>query len=96
MRFQCVSPLLCTVGTVTAIRKTLRPTLGSVSSVLLSSTSACDAFDVSISGASAVTVIVSDTVPTSSVMSSVTNCCAPMRTPRRSKVLNPWTPALME
>ena len=30
MRFQCVSPLLCTVGTVTAIRNTLRPTLGSV------------------------------------------------------------------
>ena len=59
MRFQCVSPLLCTVGTVTAIRKTLRPTLGSVSSVFASSTSACDAFDVSMSGASAVTVIVS-------------------------------------
>ena len=57
MRFQCVSPLLCTVGTVTAIRNTLRPTLGSVSSVLASSTSACDAFEVSISGASAVTVI---------------------------------------
>ena len=29
MRFQCVLSVACTVGTVTAIRNTLRPTLGS-------------------------------------------------------------------
>ena len=95
MRFQWVSPLLCTVGTVTAMRKTLRPTQGSVSSVLASRTSACDAFDVSISGASAVTVIVSSSVPTSSVTSSVTNVCVEMRMPRRSKPLKPVTDALI-
>jgi hypothetical protein len=82
-----------TVGTVTAIRKTLRPTLGSVSSVLASRTSACDALEVSMSGASAVTVIVSWSVPTSIVTSSVTNVCVEIRMPRRSKVLNPATAA---
>ena len=67
--------------------------LGSVSSVCLSSTSPVDAFDVSISGASAATVIVSSTAPTSSTISSVRNCCVPMRASFRSKVLNPCTDA---
>ena len=44
-------------------------------------TAPVDAFDVSMSGDWPVTVIVSWSWPTSSGMSSVMNCCAPMRTP---------------
>ena len=46
-----------TVGTVLLTRKTMRLIDGSVSSVVLSRTSPVDAFDVSMSGASATTVI---------------------------------------
>jgi hypothetical protein len=45
----------------------------------VSSTVPVDAFDVSISGVAAVTEIVSCTAPSSSVMSSVMNCCVPTR-----------------
>ena len=52
-----------------------------------------DAFDVSISGASPVTVMVSCSDPTSSLTSMVTNCCVATRTPLFSKVLNPVSSA---
>ena len=72
---------------MTPIMNALRPCDGSSSRISRSSTPPCDAFDVSMSGASAVTVIVSSIVPTSSVRSSVTNCCVAIRMPRRSNVL---------
>src|SRR5262249_34204690 len=71
----------------------MRLMLGSVSSVLLSRTSPVEAFDVSISGASADTVIVSSTAPISSTMSRVRNCWVPIRASRRSNVLKPLTAA---
>ena len=87
MRFQCALPLVCTVGWRFAIRKTLRPALGIDSSDFVSSTSPVDAFVVSISGDSPVTVIVSSSAPISSVMSRPTNCCTLTGTPLRSNVL---------
>jgi hypothetical protein len=59
------------------------------SSALVSITPPTDALVDSMSGASAVTVIVSSSCPTSSVTSRPTNCCVLMRTPLRSKVLKP-------
>ena len=50
-----------------------------------------DALVDSISGASAVTVMVSSSVPTSSRMSRPTNCCVLIRTPCRSNERNPCT-----
>jgi hypothetical protein len=67
--------------------------LGSVSSVLLSRTSPVDAFEVSMSGASAETVMVSSTAPISSTMSSVRNCWVAIRASRRSNFLKPLTAA---
>ena len=83
-----------TVGTVTANRKADRPPVGSSCSCVESMTAPVEALDVSMRGACPVTVTVSWSVPTSSVMSSVTNCCAPIRTPRLSYALNPVNVAL--
>src|SRR4029079_9790008 len=94
MRFQCALPLVCTVGVRLAIRNTLRPGVGIDSRLFVSSTSPVDAFIVSISGDSPVTVIVSASAPTSSWMSRPRKSCVPTRTPLRSKVLYPWTVAL--
>ena len=60
----------------------LRFRAGSASSVSLLSTSPVEAFDVSMSGASPATVIDSSTAPTSSIRSSVMNCCVPIVRPR--------------
>jgi hypothetical protein len=49
-RLNCGSPFGMTVGTVTPMRKALRPGAGSVSSACRSSTPPVDAVDVSISG----------------------------------------------
>ena len=75
-----------TVGTVMAIRNAARPGAGSVSSACWPSTSPVDAFDVSMSGAAAVTEISSEIDPTSITTSSVMNCCVPIVRPfaRRS------------
>ena len=54
-----------------------RPCEGSVCSASAFSTVPVDAFDVSMIGDWPVTVTVSATVPTSSVTSSVMNCCVP-------------------
>ena len=70
-----------TVGTVMPIRNALRPGAGSGSSVCRSSTPPVDAVDVSISGDWPVTVTISSIAPTSSVTSSVTNCCVPTTIP---------------
>ncbi len=68
-RLNCASPEATTVGTVTAKRNADRPPLGSVESCSELMTAPVDAVDVSMSGASPVTVIVSCRAPTSSVMS---------------------------
>ena len=70
-----------TVGIVMPIRKALRPGAGNTSSTSRSSVPPVEALDVSMSGAAPVTVIVSCNVPTSSVRSSVRNCCVPTRMP---------------
>ena len=95
MRFQCAFPLVCTVGWRFAIRKTLRPAVGIDSNDFVSRTSPVDAFAVSMSGDSPMTVIDSSSAPTSRITSSVRNCCVPMRKPLRSNVLNPDTTARM-
>ena len=76
-----------TVGTVTPIMKAFRPGAGRLCSAWESITVPVDAFDVSISGASPVTVTFSVIAPTSIVRSRVRNCCVPMRIPPRSIVL---------
>ena len=87
MRFQCALPLVCTVGLRFAIRKMLRPALGIDSSDLVSSTSPVEAFVVSMSGDSPVTVIVSSMAPTSSVISRLMNDWTLMGTALRSNAL---------
>ena len=82
------------MGTVTAKRNAERPALGNDSSWRESITLPVEAFDVSISGASPVTVMVSCSWPTSSLMSMVTNCCVATRMPLFSKVLKPVNSAL--
>src|SRR5207247_5592742 len=70
-----------------------RPGAGSVCSALESSTVPCEALAVSMSGDWPVTVTLSSIAPTSSSRSRTRNCCVPMRMPRRSTVLNPWSAA---
>ena len=89
----CASPDGMTVGTVVPIRNAARPAAGSVCSAWLSRTVPCDAFAVSISGASPVTVTFSVIVPTSRSRSSTRNDCVAMRMLPRSIVLYPWSDA---
>ncbi len=87
-------PLAWTVGSRFAISMTERPAVGICSSAAVSMTPPVEAFAVSMSGASAVTVIVSSSEPTSSVMSRLRAACVLTRTPLRSNVRNPGTPTL--
>ena len=77
-----------TPGVMVARKNALRPAVGSVPSVLLSSVLLTDAFEVS-SGVAPSTVIASCRLPTSSVKSSVRNCWVPMWMPLFSMLLKP-------
>ena len=84
-----------TVGTVVPIMNAVRAADGSAAIVSVLRSVPVEAFEVSTSADCPVTVIVSSSVPTSSVMSSVRNCCVPIRRSVCTKVLNPVSVALM-
>ena len=83
------------VGAWAAIMKALRVSDGRFFIVSAVSTSPTDALDVSMIGVPT-TCTTSSRRPTSSTISSVTNCCVPIATPVWSNVLNPASVALSE